>query len=117
MNRTLTKILLVTLIAGCQSMNPYVAPTAGPQAKLRVVSYPGTNNFLKEGTSPACISDSGRDIAILGVNANSITDRGTGRRLGIPLVEDTPPKQTTEIMIRAKSPFMLEMATPEISGI
>ena len=99
--------LLCSVLASCAPSNPYVKPTAGPQAKLRVVSLPGDNTTILEGTKSNCVSNEGRYIAEVGQVL--VIDKGAGKREGIPLIEDVPSKLTTELIIPAQGAYTVEI--------
>src|SRR5262245_50443604 len=107
MKQVLMMSFLSCTLLACAPSNPYIRPDSGPQAKLRVVSLPGNNTTITEGTAPNCVSRNGRYIAEVG--RVLVIDKGAGKREGIPLLEDVPPRLTTEIVIPARKSFTVEI--------
>lgn len=87
------------------------------QAKMRVHATNTQNTFVTEWTTQHCVEKKNRRVAILGPKANAIADRGTGQRLGIPLLDGLAPKQTAEFVIPAGTAYVLNMRQPSIAGV
>lgn len=111
----LVAALASVLPVACASV-PQLEEITGPRAQVRVVTFPGTNTALQDWSEKTCNSGSGRAFAIIGPNANALYDQGAGRRVGMPLIEDFPPKQVTELEVPATGRYYLEMKSPSISG-
>jgi hypothetical protein len=104
----------VGLLTGCAT--GYVAPRAGPTAKLRVISLKPNNNRITVGSDPTCVTPDAPRIATLGVNANAVRNAGAGSRVGVPLPSDELPKQTTEALIPAGKLFVLQGSAVSVGG-
>jgi hypothetical protein len=107
-------VALVMFLAACESQPPNRAPSAGgdstQSARLRLVAVTGNNTLAKDWPDELCGKGvKGRDIALVAGQFPFSTSRLPNQKIGIPLGEDLPSKQVTEMTISASARHHLNL--------
>lgn len=118
--RLLASLAASLSLTACQTTQPSAISETlvGETAKLRVVAYPRVvNSWFKGWPDRQCQPGPEQYEVIMGELANALFSRGTDRRLGIPLIENIPPTQTSEMLIEAMSPYHGYFKTPSSAHV